>query len=230
MTANRILVAFLTILALSGCAEIGRTTTEAARETVAQAQSTAERMKANQDLEKFHFSRELANARGVVILPSVVKAGFIGAAEGDNGVLLARGADGTWSDPAFYTLASGSFGLQIGVQGVEMLMMLRSDKAVRAVMDNQGKFGADAGLTVGVMGYGVEGSTTTNFGADVLVYAYSFIGLYGGISLEGAALVRRNDLNAGYYGEGATPQAIVVDRAYSNPQAAGLKAALAGGG
>jgi len=229
MTANRILTALLAILMLSGCAEIGRTTTEAARETVVQAKGTLDRIKANKELDSFAFNRELANARGVVILPSVVKAGFIGAAEGGNGVLLARGADGTWSDPAFYTLASGSFGLQIGVQGVEMIMILRNDKAVRAVMEYQGKFGADAGLTVGVTGFGVEGSTTTNLGADVLVYAYSFAGAYGGISLEGAALVRRNDLNAGYYGEGATPQAIVVDRAFSNPQAAGLKAALAGG-
>jgi lipid-binding SYLF domain-containing protein len=96
-------------------------------------------------------------------------------------------------------------------------------------MNNQGKFGADAGLTVGLIGYGVEGATTTNFGADVLVFAYSFVGLYGGISLEGSALVRRNDLNVGYYGEGATPQAILVDRTFTNPQAAGLKADLGGG-
>jgi len=229
MTIPRFLTAFFAIFLLSGCAEIGRTTTEAARETVVQAQGTLERIKGNRELDSFAFKRELANARGVVILPSVVKAGFIGAAEGGNGVLLARGADGTWSDPAFYTLASGSFGLQIGVQGVEMIMILRNDRAVRAVMDHQGKFGADAGLTVGITGFGVEGSTTTNLGADVLVYTYSFAGAYGGVSLEGAVLARRNDLNAGYYGEGATPRAIVIDRAYGNPQAAGLKAALAGG-
>lgn len=229
MTTNRFFFAFMAILLLSGCAEIGRTTTEAARETVLQAQHTVERLKASNDLDRFAFRRELAAARGVVVLPAVVKAGFIGAAEGGNGVLLARGGDGTWSDPAFYTLASGSFGLQIGVQGVEMLMILRNDKAVRAILENQGKFGADAGATIGVIGVGVEGSTTTNLGADILVYTYSFVGAYGGISLEGAVLARRNDLNAGYYGEGATPQAIVFDRAFSNPQAAGLKAALAGG-
>ncbi len=229
MTTKRFFVACLALLLLSGCAEIGRTTTEAARETVFQAQRTVERLKASNDLNNFAFRRELANARGVVVLPSVVKAGFIGAAEGGNGVLLARGADGGWSDPAFYSLASGSFGLQIGVQGVEMIMILRNDKAVRAVLEHQGKFGADAGLTIGVIGLGVEGSTTTNLGADVLVYTYSFIGAYGGISLEGAVLARRNDLNAGYHGEGATPQAIVIDRAFTNPQAAGLKAALAGG-
>ncbi len=230
MTTHRIFVAFIAILMLSGCAEIGRTTTEAARETVLQAQHTVERLKASKDLDRFSFDRELANARGVVVLPSVVKAGFIGAAEGGNGVLLARGTGGgTWSDPAFYTLASGSVGLQIGVQGVEMIMILRNEKAVRAVLEHQGKFGADAGLTVGVIGVGVEGATTANLGADVIVYTYSFIGAYGGISLEGAVLARRNDLNSGYYGEGATPQAIVFDRAFSNPQAAGLKAALAGG-
>ena len=157
----------------------------------------------------------------------MIKAGFIGAGEAGNGVLLVRRGDGTWSDPAFYTLGAASFGLQIGVQGTEVVLILRSAKAIEAVLKHQAKFGADAGLTVGLMGGGMEASTTTNLGADVLAFAHSIAGVFGGVSLEGAALVRRNDLNEAYYGAKASPRAIVLEGRFTHAGADGLRAALA---
>jgi lipid-binding SYLF domain-containing protein len=169
----------------------------------------------------------MRGARGIVVLPSVVKAGFVGAAEVGNGVLLARGADGTWSDPAFYTLGAASVGLQIGIQYTEMVFILKSDRAVRSVIEHQGKLGADLGLSVGLVGAGMEASTTTNLGVDIVALTNSIIGAYGGASFEGAVLARRMDLNTAYYGAGATPQAIVIERTLRNPGADPLKAALA---
>ena len=160
-------------------------------------------------------------------MPDVYKAGFIGAAEGGNGVLVAKNADGTWGYPAFYTLAAGSVGLQAGAQATEVVLILRNEGALNAIIENQGKLGADAGLTMAIFGVGIEGSTTTNIGADILAFANAKGGLFAGLSLEGAALVRRRDLNEAYYTIGATPQSIVLQAAHNNPNADGLRSSLA---
>jgi len=222
----RLILAVITLsVGLASCAEFGDDRLGQARQLVARAADTVERFRADPDLAR--FSGYMRGARGIVVLPSVVKAGFVGAAEVGNGVLLARGADGTWSDPAFYTLGAASVGLQIGIQYTEMVFILKSDRAVRSVIEHQGKLGADLGLSVGLVGAGMEASTTTNLGVDIVALTNSIIGAYGGASFEGAVLARRMDLNTAYYGAGATPQAIVIERTLRNPGADPLKAALA---
>jgi lipid-binding SYLF domain-containing protein len=195
------------------------------RDLVARAEATVKRFKTDPKLAQ--FNQFLEGARGVVVLPTVLKAGFIGAAEAGNGVLLVRRADDTWSYPAFYTLGAASVGLQAGLQGTEVVLILRNAKAIDAMLRHQAKLGADAGITVGLLGGGMEASTTTNLGADVLAFAHSIAGVFGGVSLEGAVLVRRNDLNAAYYGAPATPRAIVIEGGFSNAGAEALRAALA---
>ena len=211
-------------LALGACADIKADPQTLPQNLIKRATETIERFKTLPELAA--ISEHIALARGVVVLPTVVKAGFLGAAEGGHGMLLVRDAGGHWSYPAFYTLGAASFGIQAGIQDTEVVLVLRTQKALRAVLDHQGKFGADTGITVGVMGLGLEASTTTNLGADVLAFAHSKLGLYGGISLEGAALVRRKDFNEAYYGPGATPRAIVIEGKFANPGADGLRAAL----
>ncbi len=220
------LLVIVTLVLIAGCAELGRTSDEAAREIVHQAKGTFQRISTHADLARLNVKGFLDGARGIVILPSVVKASFIGGAEGGDGVMLVRGSDGVWSDPAFYTMAAGSFGMQLGVQGAEMIMVLRSHKAVEAIINDQGKMGIDVGLAVGLVGLGIEKSTSTNVGGDITVYANPFLGFYGGLSIEGAALVRRNDLNRAYYGEEVLPGAILLERNVHNPNADQLKAAL----
>ena len=228
MTEMRVrpVLVFVFSLGLASCAEFGDDRLGQARQLVASAVDTVERFRTDPALAR--FTRYMRGARGIIVLPSVVKAGFVGAAEVGNGVLLARGADETWSDPAFYTLGAASVGLQIGIQNTEMVFILKSDRAVRSVIANQGKLGADLGLSVGLVGAGMEVSTTTNLGVDVIALSNAIVGAYGGASFEGAVLARRTDLNAAYYGAGATPQAIVIERTLRNPAANPLKAALAG--
>ena len=223
---GRIWVAIVAALGIAGCAEFRDDPATVSHDVVARAKATVERFRTLPELAAYW--RFVGDARGVVVLPRVVKAGFLGAAEGGNGVMLARGADGAWSAPAFYTLGGASFGLQIGIQSTEVLLILRTDEAVRAFLEHQAKLGADLGLTIGVFGGGLEASTTTNLGADVLAFAHSVVGAFGGVALEGAVLVRRKDLNEAYYGAGATPQAIIIDRSLENPAADDLRAALGG--
>ena len=165
-------------------------------------------------------------AKALMIFPELVKGGFIIGGEGGSGVLVVRDANQGWSFPAFYTLAAGSLGLQIGGQVSEVVLTIMSDKAIDAVIDNQMKLGGDVSMAAGPLGKGVEASTTTNLEADVYSFAKT-AGLFGGVSLEGAGILKRESWNASYYGSGATPYAIVIERRFSNPNAQPLRDALA---
>jgi len=178
-------------------------------ELVEKSRFTVERLLTDPDRPEIRPVVE--KARGVLIIPELIKGGLIIGAEGGSGVLMARGADGTWSSPAFYTLAAGSFGLQAGGQVSETIFALMNDGAVNAFMRNEFKFGADASVAVGPLGAGIEASTTTNLNKDI--YAFSRAsGLFGGGSLEGAKIVSRQDLNDEYYGAVATPRDFVIER------------------
>jgi len=164
-------------------------------------------------------------SKGVMLFPELVKASFVVGGEGGSGVLLIRrGPD--WSQPAFYTLAAGSVGLQFGGQLSEVVLTIMSDRAIDAVIDNQMKFGGDISIAVGPLGKGLGADTTTNMKADVYTFAKT-AGLFGGISLEGAGILKRDSWNGAYYGAGATPYAILVEGKLQNPNSQALRDSLA---
>jgi lipid-binding SYLF domain-containing protein len=216
---------FVFVVTLCGCAGMQRDKNSTAVDLVNRATETVKRFKGMPDLKI--FAEYMPTAHGIVVLPSVIKGGFMFGGEGGNGVLLVKSDDGSWSPPAFYVLGAASLGIQMGLQDTEIIIVLRSNDAVSAILDHQGKFGADAGLTIGTIGQGAEVSTTTNIGLDVLAFANAKIGFFGGAALEGAVLARRVDLNEAYYGKGATPRGIVYQGQSRNPQADALRAALA---
>ncbi len=168
----------------------------------------------------------VGKAKGLLIFPELVKGGFIVGGEGGSGVLVVRSETLGWSYPAFYTIAAGSIGLQIGGQVAEAVFTVMSDKAVDAILDNQFKFGGEVSVAVGPIGQGLEASTTTNLDADIYQFAKT-AGLFGGLSLEGAGILKRDSYNEGYYGAGATPYAITIEGRFSNPNAQSLRDALA---
>jgi len=219
-----ITIMFIAAAALASCADMRREPVDIARNVVSQATDTVNRFSSMPDLKG--FAEYMPAARGIVVLPNVIKGGLMFGGEGGNGVLLVRRANGSWSQPAFYILGAASFGIQAGLQNTEIILLLQSDKAIDAVIDHQGKLGADAGITVGMIGAGAEVSTTTNIGLDVLAFANAKVGLFGGASLEGAVLARRTDLNEAYYGMGAGPRDILFGNAFANAQSGGLRAAL----
>ena len=109
----------------------------------------------------------LRRARAVMVCPQVLRAGFILGGQGGGCVLLGRDAAGSWSSPAFYSLASGSLGLQVGLQDMAIIMMVLTDKGLSALMDSQFKLGADASVAIATVGAGVSGATTSAAGAAV---------------------------------------------------------------
>lgn len=192
-------------------------------ELVEESRFSVERMLADENFAD--LKNYMERARGVLIIPELVKASFIVGAEGGSGVLLVRGGDGTWSAPVFYTLAAASFGLQAGGQVSEVVFTLMTDGAVEAMLDNEFKLGVDVSVAVGPFGKGLEASTTTNLSDDV--YAFSkAVGLFGGGALEGAKIFSRQEWNDEYYGAAASPRAVVIERAFFNSHADKLRNAL----
>jgi lipid-binding SYLF domain-containing protein len=188
---------------------------------VDQAELTVDHMRSD---PAFGPARDMLNrARAVMIIPSLVKGGFIFGAEGGNGVLMERRGN-RWSDPAFYTLGSASFGLQIGLEKAEIVMMVMSDRALRAIEDGDVKIGAGGGLTVATLSAGAEAATASNLSGDLVIWT-SATGLYGGITLNGSVMKPRSEWNERFYGRPVSVPAILADQV-QNPEANPLRAKL----
>lgn len=218
----RMMAAALFIISAGGGTALAQAESES-EALVTESRLSVDRLMADKDF--FQLSNFIKNAKGIYIVPQLVKGGFIIGAEGGSGVFLARGTDGSWSAPAFYTLAAGSIGLQIGGEVKEVVFVLMSDKAVDAMLSSEFKLGADASISVGPIGRGVEASRTTDLTSDIYAFSKS-VGLFGGGALEGAKIFERESLNTGYYGSGATARSIVIDRKFSNAQADKLRETL----
>ncbi len=201
---------FLAMVLLGACVSPSAPPGDSARTLVADAVGTLEQFRAHKSLRV--YAKYLKDAAAVVILPDVVKAGWLFAAEAGNGVLLAHKPDGSWSDPSFHTLTAASVGLQLGVQDTSVVLIVRTEKALKSVLAHQGKIGADIGATAIYVGAGLEASTTSNLGADIVAFATPVLGAYIGGSLEGSVLVVRRDLNEAVYGTGATPEGILAGK------------------
>lgn len=165
----------------------------------------------------------LRDARAVLIVPELVKGGFIFGGEGGDGVLLERHGR-SWSQPSFYTLGSASFGLQIGLEKAELVMFVMSNRALRAVERSKFKFGAGAGLTVVTLGAGAEGATSGNLSGDIVVWASS-VGAYGGLTLNGSVLAPKSEWNEDFYGREVSVREILANKV-SNRRTAELRSAL----
>ena len=167
----------------------------------------------------------LRRAKGVMICPRIFKAGFFFGGEGGNCVLLARAGNGTWSYPAFYTIGSGSFGFQFGIEDNELFMLIMTEHGLNAVLDSQVKLGANAGIAVATLGAGIQGSTTAAVGADIVAFSASR-GLFGGVALEGSLMSAQSSWNQSYYGQPLAARQLVIQMQGSNQGADPLREVL----
>lgn len=168
--------------------------------------------------ETYGPSRDLLRrARAVLIVPGLVKGGFFFGGEGGNGVFLERHG-GEWSDPAFYTMASGSFGLQIGLEKARLMMFIMSEKALRSLERSKFKFGGAAGLTVVTVGANAQGASAPNLSGDIIVWS-STVGAYGGLTIEGSVVEPKRGWNDDFYGRPASIHDIFSGRAHSSSDA-----------
>ncbi len=186
---------------------------------VTKARLTVENFK--RDPEMSGLQKLARKARGMFVMPQLVKGGFIIGGSGGNGVLVAReGTDKPWRGPAFYTVGGVSFGLQIGAEVSEVIMLAMTKRGMTTMLSSSVKLGADANIAVGPIGAGAE-AATAGLSADLLVFSRSQ-GLYGGISLQGAVLGSRETLNHAFYHRAVSTTDILIRGTASNEAAKGL--------
>jgi len=177
------------------------------QERINKSVSVLREMAAEED--SWRMGKLLSEARGVAIFPSVVKAGLIIGGQHGEGFLLVRDAStGQWSGPSFATITGASWGLQIGVQSVGLVLVITNDEGLKGFMADQVKLSGDLSVAAGPVGRHTEAGTDTRFKASV--YSYTIAkGLFAGMSLEGAVVRVDSDANSAYWGASVTaPQAL----------------------
>lgn len=188
--------------------------------TVDNALVTFRNFMADKDMGWLH--KNLKNAKAVLIIPNLLKAGFVWGGSGGNGVLVVRDEKtGEWSQPAFYSIGSVTFGLQIGGESAEVIMVVRTQKALDALYTTEFKLGGDTSIAAGPVGAGAKLAVKT----DIVSFAKSK-GLFAGLNLEGSMLKVSDDSNKAYYGQAVSPLDIIVRKTVSNPDADKLRETL----
>jgi lipid-binding SYLF domain-containing protein len=163
------------------------------------------------------FRDNLDKARGLMIVPTLGRGGFIIGGSGGRGLVLTRDSEtNRWSQPAFYTIGSASIGLQIGGEASEVILVIMSNRGIDAFLSTKAQLGADMSVAAGPVGTGTRAAT-----ADVLSYARSK-GAFAGLTVEGSIISPNDARNTAYYAKAVSPLDILVRRSVSNPGAAEL--------
>ena len=142
----------------------------------------------------------MREARGVAIIPGVVKAGFLIDGRFGRGIVVARQPDGTWNNPAFITLHGGGIGVQAGIESTDVVLVFRTAQSLDRFLKGKGKLtlGADIGIAAGPVGREAEVATDARLQAEIFSYSRSR-GLFAGASLAGAALLIDHKANEEFY-------------------------------
>lgn len=150
--------------------------------------------------EKGILAALLSNAHGIVIVPDVVKLGFVVGGKYGTGILMVHKSDGTWSNPAFVSLFGGSFGWQVGAEATDLILIFKSRRGIDGIRNGKFTIGADASVAAGPVGRSVSASTDVLLKAEIVSYSRNR-GIFAGVSLEGASLRIDDDANVNYYGK-----------------------------
>ena len=164
------------------------------------------------------FRDHMHKAKGFLIIPELLQGAFFVGGSGGRGVLVVKDqATGDWSQPVFYTLGSGSLGIQFGLEKSEIIMAVFTQKGLDRLYSTSFKFGGDVSIAAGPVGAGAK--------ADVMADFISFVrtkGAFAGVSMEGAVVKANDDWNELYYGKKVSPLGIVKHKLVSNPGSAEL--------
>ena len=158
--------------------------------------------------------------RALFIVPQFIRGAFVFGGAGGSGLLLVRDEKtGNWGDPVFYTIGSASFGLQIGGDVSEIVLLVRTTKALEEFYRSDFKLGANAGMAIGPVG---EGASVHGLAADMIAYARKQ-GVFAGIAINGAFVAVADEANEAYYGKPARPTDIAIKQSAYNPQSLDLR-------
>jgi lipid-binding SYLF domain-containing protein len=167
----------------------------------------------------------MEHCQGIVIIPKLINAGFVVGGKRGKGIALVRNADGKWSNPVFVTLTGGSFGLQAGVQSIDLVLVFKNRETLHHIGKGSFALGGDISVAAGPVGRNSTANTDYKFEAEVYSYSRSR-GLFAGISLNGASLAVDKKANAAFYDKDQSAREIFMTSRTSSASAVELKAAL----
>jgi lipid-binding SYLF domain-containing protein len=147
------------------------------------------------------------DAKCIVVVPHLVKGGFVVGGEHGRGIASCRTAEG-WSAPAFVSIGGGSWGLQIGVEGVDLVMVVMNDRGLQHLLGDKFQLSGDASASAGPVGRHASAGTDWKMTTEVLTYSRSH-GVFAGITLDGAVVQQDADSTRAIYGRDASFRSVL---------------------
>ena len=166
------------------------------------------------------------HAKCVAVVPHMIKGGFVFGAEGGRGVTTCR-TDHGWSAPAFFSITGGSWGLQIGVEGVDLVMIAQNEEGMKHMLASKFKVGADASAAAGPVGRHASAGTDWKLNAEILTYSRAK-GVFAGLTLNGADVRPDDDSMKTVYGPEVTYRSVLTGSVPPPPQSHAFLAAVRG--
>ncbi len=168
----------------------------------------------------------LQHAKCIAVVPHMVKAGLVFGGKGGKGVATCRTAKG-WSAPAFITISGGSWGLQIGAEAVDLVMIIQNEKGMQKLLSSNFQIGADASAAAGPVGRHASAGTDWKLDTEILTYSRAK-GAFAGLTLEGASIRQDDDSRRAMYGPKVTTRAALLGQVPPPPAARSFLAAVRG--
>src|ERR1017187_1819515 len=162
-------------------------------------------------------SEVLDHARCVAVVPHMLKGGFVFGGENGRGVATCRTGNG-WSAPAFFAITGGSWGLQIGIEGVDLVMIIQNEKGMQQLLASKFQLGADASAAAGPVGRHASADTDWKLNTEILTYSRAK-GAFAGLTLTGASIRRDDDSMETYYGAGVSSRNVLMGNVAATPAA-----------
>ena len=152
----------------------------------------------------------LEHAKCVAVVPNMIKGGFVFGGQNGRGVATCRTAKG-WSAPAFFVITGGSWGLQIGVEGVDLVMIIQNEKGMQRLLASKFQLGADASAAAGPVGRHASAETNWKLETEILTYSRAK-GAFAGLTVNGAAVRRDDDSMRAIYGRNVTTRSVLLGK------------------
>ena len=152
----------------------------------------------------------LEHAKCVAVVPNMIKGGFVFGGQNGRGVATCRTAKG-WSAPAFFVITGGSWGLQIGVEGVDLVMIIQNEKGMQRLLASKFQLGADASAAAGPVGRHASAEANWKLETEILTYSRAK-GAFAGLTVNGAAVRRDDDSMRAIYGRNVTTRSVLLGK------------------
>jgi len=190
----------LLLMGFMGVVGTGAWASSARQDSVARLQSSVEVIQAIMAAPDKGIPEEVLNgAKCILVVPNLIKGGFILGGKHGRGVASCRTSEG-WSAPAFVSVGGGSAGLQIGVEGVDLVMLVMNDQGFQHLLSSKFELTGEASAAAGPVGRHASAGTDWKMSTEVLTYSRSK-GAFAGLTLEGAVVQQDNDSTRAIYGK-----------------------------